>query len=141
MTPLTLFFTLAAIGIAETAYLIRKRKASERPICPMGGNCELVLSSTYNKLFGIHNDLLGFAFYLSVSILAGLIVIGVEPLPLWNMLILASVTVGTVLSIRFTYLQARVLRAWCTWCLLSACTIFAMAVILLLAHFDLTTLL
>lgn len=51
MTAFALLFTLSAIGISETVYLIRKRIASERPVCLIGEDCTLVLASKYNKLF------------------------------------------------------------------------------------------
>jgi len=137
MNALSLFFTHAAIGIAITAYLIRKRKAEEKPVCPIGGNCQLVLSSKYNRIFGIYNDLLGLVFYLVVAILAGLLVVEVGPAKWWNTIIFAGVSVGVLMSIRFIYLQWRVIGAWCTWCLLSALTIFDMALIILLSNFEL----
>lgn len=77
MTSYALLFTLAAIGISETVYLIRKRIASEKPICPIGGGCFLVLTSKYNKIFFIHNDVLGLLFYAIASFISGFIVIGV----------------------------------------------------------------
>ncbi|MEK7081962.1 MAG: vitamin K epoxide reductase family protein [Patescibacteria group bacterium] len=51
MTALALLFTLSAVGISETVYLIRKRLAAEKPICPIGENCALVLTSRWSKIF------------------------------------------------------------------------------------------
>lgn len=137
MTALSLFFTHAAIGISITAYLIRKRKAEEKPICPIGGDCQLVLSSKYNRIFGIHNDVLGMAFYIGMAILSGFLVVEFGPSLWWNYLIVFSVGVGLLMSLRFTYLQWRVLKAWCTWCLLSALTVFDMSLIILFSNFEL----
>ncbi len=138
MTALSLFFTHAAIGISITAYLIRKRKAAEKPICPIGGDCLSVLTSKYNKMLGVHNDVSGMIFYILMAFFSGLIVIGVEPVEIWNQIIVIVVGVATLLSIRFIYLQGIVLKAWCTWCVLSALTVFDMAIILILGNFDLT---
>ncbi len=140
MTAISLLFTLAAIGISETVYLIRKRKLEERPICPIGGGCTKVLTSEYNRLFGIHNDQLGLAFYLSLALAAALIVIGVPPTWLWFLLASLAVTGASVMSIYFIFLQWRVIQAWCFWCLMSAATVAGMAIILLSGAAHLITL-
>ena len=131
MTFYALLFTLAAIGISETVYLIRKRLLSEKPICPIGENCVLVLTSQYSKIFVIPNDVLGLLFYIMASFIAGFLVIGIEPVVFWSFILKLSVAVGTLLSLFFTYLQWRVIRAWCFWCLMSAFTIWLMGSIIL----------
>jgi len=130
MTALALLFTLSAIGISETVYLIRKRLASERPVCPIGDSCTLVLSSRYSKIFVIPNDVLGLLFYIMASFVSGFLVIGIEPLESWTFTFAFLVAAGTLLSLFFTYLQWRVIKAWCFWCVMSACTIWLMGVIL-----------
>lgn len=135
MSTFALLFTLAAIGVAETRYLLQKRRAAEHPVCPIGGHCELVLNSDYNKTFGIHNDILGLGFYFTMLICTALIVLSIQPLMLWNQIVVLAVTGATLTSLYFLYLQARVIRAWCTWCILSATTIFLMAIILLTKGF------
>lgn len=130
MTSFALLFTLSAIGISETVYIIRKRIASEKPVCPIGDDCVTVLSSKYNHIFFIKNDVLGFLAYIVISCIAAFLVIGVEPLYLWNSLLVILVVAASVASLFFTYLQWRVIRAWCFWCVMSACTIWLMGVIL-----------
>jgi uncharacterized membrane protein len=130
MTSFALLFTLAAIGISETIYLVRKRIASEKPVCPIGGGCEVVLRSKYNKLFFIPNDLLGFFAYIAIAVLSAFLVSGVPPMLLWFKLLLLIVGTALFMSLFFTYLQWKVIRAWCFWCLMSAATIFLMSVIL-----------
>ena|ERR1700681_980376 len=135
MTSYALLFTLAAIGISETVYLIRKRIASEKPICPIGDSCALVLTSKYNKIFFIHNDVLGLLFYAVALAITGLVVIGLGPLALWTVILKLSVAAAALSSLLFTFLQWRVLKAWCFWCVMSACTIWLMAIIILISHF------
>jgi uncharacterized membrane protein len=131
MTSYALLFTLAAIGISETVYLIRKRITSERPICPIGEGCATVLSSKYNRLFVIPNDVLGLLFYVVASFITAFLVIGVPPLAFWGLIIKLSIAFGALLSLFFTYLQWRVIRIWCFWCLMSAFTIWLMGIIIL----------
>jgi uncharacterized membrane protein len=133
MTSYALLFTLAAIGISETVYLIRKRIASETPVCPIGGGCVQVLTSKYNKTFFIHNDVLGLLFYAMASFISGFLVVGVGPLAFWDIIFKLSVAFAALSSLFFTYLQWRVIKAWCFWCLMSACTIFLMGIIILVS--------
>ncbi len=132
MTALALIFTLSAIGISETVYLIRKRIAAEKPICPIGGGCEIVLTSKYNKTLFIHNDLLGLLFYITNSFIAAFLVIGVPPIDIWSRLLVFMVVAGSLMSLYFFILQWRFIKAWCFWCLMSAATIWSMALILLI---------
>jgi len=133
MTSYALLFTLSAIGISETVYLIRARIKSEKPVCPIGGGCALVLTSKYNKIFIVPNDILGLLFYVAASFISAFLVIGVGPLVFWYFILKLSVAFGTILSLFFTYLQWRVVHAWCFWCLMSAFTIWFMGTIILVS--------
>ncbi len=133
MTTLALLFTLSAIGISETVYLIQKRISFEKPICPIGDDCEVVLKSKYNKIFFIHNDILGLLSYIIISLIAAFLVIEVAPISFWSFIIKILIGVASVMSFIFTYLQWHVIRAWCFWCLMSAFTIWLMAIIILVS--------
>lgn len=126
MSEFALLFTMAAVGISETAYLVRQRMSAERPVCPIGGGCVTVLSSGYNRTFGIHNDLLGMLFYVSMCVIAALVVIGTGPAPILLVLAAANLAAATLMSAYFFFLQWRVIKAWCFWCLMSAATILIM---------------
>jgi len=134
MTSFALLFTLSAIGISETVYLIRKRIASETPICPIGGGCVTVLSSKYSKMFLIPNDVLGLLTYIIISFIAAFLVIGVPPEFFWYTILKILVAAASLISIYFTYLQWRVIRAWCFWCLMSAFTIWLMGIIIIVSN-------
>lgn len=125
-------FTMAAIGIAETSYLIKMRQRDEKPICVMPGEkCLAVLESRYSHLFGVPNEAMGFLFYVGIAALLALIVIGVQPLQIWVQLANAMLMAAGALSLVLLYLQWRVIKAWCFWCVLSAVTIFAMALLVI----------
>jgi uncharacterized membrane protein len=138
MTAFSILFTLSAIGIAISTYLVRTRFAHEHAVCPIGGGCTMVLESKYNRLFFIHNDLVGLAFYFVMAFIAGFLVIGVEPVPLWSVLAAMAVTSAAVMSLFLIYLQWRVIKAWCFWCLMSAATVGGMELILLTHKFILS---
>lgn len=133
MTAHALLFTIASIGIAEVVYLIGTRKAHEHPVCPIGGGCTIVLESKYNRLFGIHNDILGLMFYVSMSILMAFLVLRLEPMAWWEGLVQLLVVGAVLMSLLFLYLQWRVIKAWCFWCIMSAATTFLMGIIILTA--------
>ena len=134
MTAYALLFTLAAIGISETMYLIKKRKGHQEPVCFIGGSCQIVLESKYNKIFGVHNDILGLLFYVFLSVILGLIVIGVEPVEKWTLLSKISIFSAAFFSIYLVFLQKYVIKAWCFWCLMSAITTWLMSLIILLTN-------
>lgn len=133
MTSFALLFTLSAIGISEAVYLIRKRIASEKPICPIGEGCATVLTSKYSKMFIIPNDILGLLSYIIISFIAAFLVIGVEPIFFWNFALKILIAAGALMSFILTYLQWRVIKAWCFWCLMSAFTIWLMGIIILIS--------
>jgi len=135
MTPFALLFTLSAVGISETVYLIRKRIAVEKPVCPIGEDCAIVLSSKYSKIFIIPNDILGLSAYIVISFTAAFLVIEIEPIGLWNLILNLLVALSALMSIFFTYLQWKVIGAWCFWCLMSAFTIWLMGIIIIVSSF------
>ena len=132
MTTFALLFTLSAIGISETVYLIRKRIAAEQPVCPIGKGCATVLTSKYSKIFIIPNDVLGLLAYIVISVIAAFLVIGTNVF-FWGVVIKILVGLASLVSLFFTYLQWREIRAWCFWCLMSAFTIWLMALIIILS--------
>ncbi|OGZ73401.1 MAG: hypothetical protein A2908_02405 [Candidatus Staskawiczbacteria bacterium RIFCSPLOWO2_01_FULL_38_12b] len=133
MTSFALLFTLASIGVSETVYLIRQRIASELPICPVGDGCKTVLSSKYSKIFLVPNDILGLLSYIIIAFIAAFLVIEVPPMLLWVLFIKILIGVASIVSLIFTYLQWRVIHAWCFWCLMSAFTIWLMGIIIILS--------
>ena len=133
MTPEALIFTLSALGISETVYLIKKRLMAQLPICPIGEGCTKVLTSKWSKIFIVPNDVLGLLFYIVCSFIMALLVIGIGPLMFWNNIIKILLITGSVMSLFFTYLQFKVIKAWCFWCLMSASTIWLMLIIILLS--------
>jgi uncharacterized membrane protein len=137
MTAFALLFTLAAIGISEAVYLIRTRKAAEQPVCLIGGQCAVVLTSKYNKLFGFHNDVAGLLFYIAALVLTALLVLEMGPERLLVQLFSLMLAGASFLSVLLVYIQWRVLKAWCFWCLMSAFTVWGMTCILAIYYLSL----
>lgn len=138
MTAYSLLFTLSAIGIAISMYLIRSRWEGEKPVCPIGGGCSTVLESKYNRIFFVHNDLVGMLFFVAMAFITAFVVVEVGPMSLWSLLAAISVTSASVMSLVLIFLQWRVIKAWCFWCLMSAATVGGMELILLTKKFILS---
>ena len=133
MTTLALIFTLSAIGISETAYLIRTRVAAKKPFCVIGEDCAKVLTSRYSKILFVPNDILGFLFYVAICIASALLAIGVPPADLWSLALKILVGTGSAALLFLMVLQWKVIKAWCFWCVTSAITFWLMGIILLLS--------
>lgn len=133
LTPHALLFTIAAIGIAEAAYLVKIRRLQQQPVCPIGTDCTTVLSSRFNHVFGIHNDVVGLVFYVAFAFATALLVLNAYDVSLVERSMQVMAAGATGMSLFFVYVQGRVLRAWCFWCLMSAATIGLMDIILLTA--------
>lgn len=133
MTLYAILFALAAMGINETVYLIRKRLAQSAPVCPIGDNCEVVLTSKQSNMFLVPLDVLGLIFYVTIALISSFAVIGIGPSAFFGNAVRILVGAGAVMSLFFTYLQWRVIRAWCFWCLSSAFTVWSMGIIIVLS--------
>lgn len=131
MTVLLLIFILALLGTGETFYLIRQRLAGQHPFCPIGKDCGHVLSSKYNKLLFIHNDVLGLLGHLGMVGLTVFIFLEAGPVYLWIFLLKLMISAAALMAFILFYLQWRVLKQWCFWCLMAAFNIWTMGLILL----------
>ena len=119
---------LAIFGVAVSSVtLYHHFSTSKTSFCDMGQsfNCDLVNRSRYSTLAGVPVALIGIVGYLLILALATLYrAKGETP---W-MLMIASLT-GLGFALYLTYIEARVLYAWCILCLSSLATISAIAVL------------
>jgi uncharacterized membrane protein len=106
------------IGIANTIYLTYCSIAKVEVKCLFlpAEMCVKVQHSKYSRTMGIPNPYLGLAMLL---IILTLILLFMQSLvPFWW--IFAVITFGFLFSFYFFYIQAYVIKAYCTWCILSA---------------------
>lgn len=106
----------AVIGVADTLYLIWHKFQGTDVACPFFPKawCRKVQYSRQSVTAGVPNSIWGFLMYAGILFIASL-----QPeLPFWPLQ--ALVGVGFAFSLYFTYVQAFVLRAFCTWCVVSA---------------------
>lgn len=118
-TPILLILILSAIGIVNTSYLSYHsfKKTPVKCLFFPPEWCLKVQQSKFSRTLGIPNPYAGLFMYLAILVLTLLFSSGA----------LASFTpisviiwIGFIFSLYFTFIQAFVLRAFCTWCVLSA---------------------
>lgn len=112
---------LALVGLGVASYLAYVEVNQVSAVCGPIGECNIVQSSSYAKLFGIPIAVLGVLSYVAILLLW----FGQRYLPArtssWCSLGLVLLTIfGTLFSIYLTLLEIFVIEAVCLWCLSSA---------------------
>jgi len=109
---------LALLGIADSGYLIWKRARKEELACPIGGHdCNIVVESKWSSMFGVKNDILGLVFYL--FLIAGAFLL-LKEFQFVRYVIFAASALALLASAYLFYVQSRILKKYCFYCLLSA---------------------
>jgi len=123
---------LAALGLVVVGYLAYVETRAISAICGPVGDCNVVQTSAYARLFGV----LPVSFLGAFAYLLFLATWAVERRAAARVAIWAGLgsfllaLVGTAFSMYLTFLEPFVIRAVCLWCLTSA---LAMALLLLLS--------
>lgn len=108
---------LAIGGIWTSGYLIYKRNDLKTMVCPLGGHCEKVLTSKYNKIFFVKNDILGVLYYIFILIFAISIPFLSDKLITYELIISGG---ALLFSAYLVFVQAKVIHQYCFYCLVSA---------------------
>ena len=130
---------LSLLGVADSSLLLRKHRRSPllttgsggSAFCPAGG-CDVVNQGEYAEVKGIPLAAIGIGGYLTLLALS--IVAAVPGSRGALGAIFAVSGIGVLVSAYLVYLQVAVIKAICSWCVLSALTmalIFAVSVALL----------
>ena len=127
---------LAAIvalgGLVDSVYLTVHHYTAEPVPCSIINGCEQVLTSSYAEMFGIPTAAFGIAAYLLAFLLAILTAFGKNQT--W-MAFGVLISIMTIFTGWLIYLQAKVIEAFCQFCLLSAATTFTLLIIFLISRF------
>jgi len=118
-TEILLVAILAIVGIWNTSYLLyhSAKKTPVKCIFFPPEWCERVQASKYSRTFGIKNSLAGLGMYSALLVISLLLYAGAINF-IWP--IQALIWIGFLFSTYFLFIQAFVLKAFCTWCVLSA---------------------
>lgn len=112
---------MALLGLLDAAYLAIERLSGGTLVCPVGGGCEAVQSSSYSVFLGVPVAFIGVAGYAAL-LLTALLALNADQVGGMSLadLLLALGSVALLAGIYFTYLQIAVIGAICFWCVIAA---------------------
>ena len=113
-----LLYVVSVIGLLDTLYLSYHALTKTDVACWFFPKewCQKVQYSKYSRTLGIPNPYLGFLMYVAIIFFTHYAQTAQTP----EWIVSAIVMFGFAFSMYFTYIQAFVLRAFCTWCVISA---------------------
>lgn len=116
------FIVLSALGgLGVSIYIRHTKRHNKQLVCPVGSNCNVVITSHYSKFLGVSLEYWGMLYYgvLLASYAFLVFAPGFLPQMLLSGLFLLTVS-AFLFSLYLLFVQAFILRQWCIWCLLSA---------------------
>jgi len=122
-------FILSRTGIAVLsiagffiALHIHRHKRQGKPLmCPMKMSCDTVVNSDYAHILTIPLEFAGMAYYAFTAVGSIIAILMPQFVSSTGTMILSSATlIAFLISMYLIYVQARVIKAWCSWCLFSA---------------------
>jgi uncharacterized membrane protein len=123
----------AAGGFGVALYIFHTKKHKHQLVCPVGSNCNVVMTSQYSKFLGVSLEYWGMFYYSVIFVTYVILIFAPHLLSELFLSGLIMLTVGAFLfSLYLLFVQAFILRQWCIWCLLSAMlsiTIFIVSLI------------
>jgi uncharacterized membrane protein len=119
------------VGLGDAIYLTVQHLSGRSVRCAIVTGCSAVLSSRYSTIAGLPTALYGVVAYFLAFSLSTLALFGSSRAVTLLRLTVSGMFVGTLWLL---YLQAFVIKAFCTWCLVSAAMTTLLALLILTAH-------
>ena len=124
---------VALLGLADAVYLTVEHLSGQSVRCMVVSGCDEVLQSSYATVaFGVPVAAVGAVAYFTVFSLATLAAYGYDGA---RRLLTPLVAVMFLATLWFLYLQAFVIRAFCTYCLISAAITTTLTLLVLARRF------
>ncbi|MFB6212723.1 MAG: vitamin K epoxide reductase family protein [Candidatus Magasanikbacteria bacterium] len=115
-----LVLILSFSGFLLSIYINQKKRGEDKLVCPVGASCKPVIKSKYSKFFGVNLEIWGILYYFSIFVYYSISFAFLD-FPLQLDLFVFGLTFASFLfSLYLTFIQAFVLKEWCSWCLCSA---------------------
>ncbi len=130
MSFVATFMVLSLLGIATTLRLIwqHHRKKEQPLVCPLNHDCSVVTESRWSHIFYVRNEVLGLLFYLGMLAAGtGMAFIG-DYAGLLRIIIKLSTAFGALFSLFLIFIQIKVIKDYCFYCLISALLTLLLAV-------------
>lgn len=118
---------IALIGLADAGFLAFEHLRGVPPPCGAGSQCEVVTTSDYAQILGIPVAYLGTLYYLFIAVLC--VLYFDKKNPAWIRLASVVTPIGLIMSLWFVGVQAFILHAFCYYCLGSAASSSALAIL------------
>ena len=112
-----LLLVIAVLGLAVSGYLLFAYQTAGPMVCLTEHGCEAVRASRFSVVLGLPVPLYGVFYYFGLGVLAALWDPQGRRLHLWLRILTGAGLAG---SAWLTYLEAFVIKAWCSWCVTSA---------------------
>jgi uncharacterized membrane protein len=115
-------------GFLLARYIKTTKQTSEHLVCPLGHDCQSVVSGRFSRFLGIPVEKIGMAYYSIVSLFYILVIFLSLPeqVIFYGLLITGA---SFAFSLYLTLTQLLVLKKWCTLCLGSAALSFMIVVL------------
>ena len=113
---------LSIVGIINALFLNwqynRYLKTGTKMYCFLGENCSKVVGSEYGTHFGLKNEIIGITYYILIAAYGVASQYLTIPILLTTIILIIGI-IATAFSIYLLYLQAYVLKTFCSWCLIA----------------------
>lgn len=120
---------LAIIGILITGYITISHAKNKKVVCPINSrSCNAVLDSEWSSILGVKNEVLGLLYY--ISMLIGLWLS--QSLPAIFTVMKGAAIMAALYSLFLIGVQAKSLKEFCFYCLLTALINIVLALMLLI---------
>ncbi|HET6680725.1 MAG TPA: vitamin K epoxide reductase family protein [Gemmatimonadaceae bacterium] len=124
---------IALVGVFVAMYLTLYKVGVIGELTCSIGSCETVNLSSWSIFLGLPVAAWGVGFYVAMLIVS---MIGTQPAYAdsrgISLALVAMSGWGVVFSGWLSYLEARVINAWCMWCVASACLVMLLFVLSML---------
>ena len=121
MPPYVTLVVLASAGFFLSFYIFERKSSGNPLVCPIGAECDEVVHSPYARFLGMRNEMVGIVYYLSIAVGYGVLLsFPYSGFTLLNFLLLCISAVAALFSLYLVFVQAAIIKHWCSWCLISA---------------------
>jgi uncharacterized membrane protein len=121
---------LSLVGISDATYLTIHHYTAEPVPCSILEGCETVLTSAYAEMAGLPLAAFGIAAYIAALLFASIALFGSRTV--WWLFGLQAFVMAAF-SVWLIYVQAKLIGAFCQFCLLSAATSFSLFIVFLVS--------
>ncbi len=116
-----LIVAASLIGLTTTFSIYRKKHKKKVLVCPFGADCDSVIKSEFSSFMGIGLEIYGAMYYGFMAIVYASLILFPKLQTDYLILFLTAISIAALLfSAYLTFVQAFLIKTWCSWCLMSA---------------------